>query len=346
MAVPPKSIDRSGQMRRCAFITGVYGQDGSLLAEYLLAKKYRVVGLVSKIRLSYASLESVEIIEADISDPSTVRELFVKMRPDEFYHLAAAHHSSEQKTEADMRAEMLRVNFLSTQIILDALLETTPSCRFFYAGSSQMFTPDSDISIIDESTPYRPVSYYGITKAASAMLIDFLRRERKLWGVTAILFNHESTRRDARFLSRKITRSVAEIRKMKVGPSLVEGKLPIRDIHARTDWSAATDFVRAFHLSLQADTAMDYVLASGKVHSVRDFLEEAFRTAELDWRHFVHAEQTSDSGRRPCLQGNPQKAQKHLGWKPEKSFSALIREMVEHDLVGHSPDAAKSKCEF
>lgn len=331
-------------MGKCALITGVYGQDGSLLAEYLLAKKYRVVGLVSKVRHSYASLGPVEIIEADIADPTTIRELFLKVRPDEFYHLAAAHHSSEQKTEADMRAEMLRVNFLSTQIILDKLLETTPSCRFFYAGSSQMFTPDSSITTIDERTPYRPTSYYGMTKAASAMLIDFLRRERQLWGVTAILFNHESTRRDAKFLSRKITLSVAEISN-KDEAGRADSKLPIRDINARTDWSAATDFVRAFHASLQADTAMDYVLASGKVHSVENFLEKAFQVAELDWRRYVHAEQTSDGGR-PCLQGNPQRARDILGWKPHKSFSVLVREMVEHDLAEKSPDSANSKCEF
>lgn len=325
-------------MEKCAIITGVYGQDGSLLAEYLLAKKYRVVGLVSRLRPGFPGLEFAEIMEADISDPMTMRELFQKVHPDECYHLAAAHHSSEQKTEAEIRADMLRVNFLSTQAILDALLENTPHCRFFYAGSSQMHTPEADITVVDESTPYRPVSYYGITKVASALLIDLLRRERGLWGVTAILFNHESPRRRTQFLSRKVTRSAAEYRKKKIEASLSQtDKLLIRDFQARVDWSAATDFVRAFHLSLQTDTATDYVLASGKVHTVRELLEEAFQAAELDWREFVLTEQPSESSSRPCLQGNPQKALKELGWKPQKSFSALIREMVEHDMC--SPPA-------
>jgi GDPmannose 4,6-dehydratase len=323
-------------MEKCAIITGIYGQDGSLLAEHLLANKYRVLGLVSKSRPNFAGLELAEIIEADISDPLAMRKLFLEVRPDECYHLAAAHHSSEEKTESDVRAEMLRVNFLSTQVILDALLETAPDCRFLYAGSSQMYSPESDITVVDESTRYRPISYYGITKVASAVLIDFLRRERKLWGVTAILFNHESTRRDARFLSRKITRSVAEICGRKSDASLLDVTLPIRDIRARTDRSAATDFVRAFHLSLQANAPKDYVLASGKVHSVSEMLEEAFQAAELDWRSFVHTEKSSDSSPRPCLQGNPQRAQEELGWQPQKSFSALIREMVEHDLRGLS----------
>lgn len=322
-------------MEKCAIITGIYGQDGSLLAEYLLAKKYRVVGLVSKVRPSFPGLELAQVIEADISDPLKMRELFLQVRPDECYHLAAAHHSSEQTIEADMRAEMLRVNFLSTQVILDALLENSPDCRFLYAGSSQMHTSDSDITVVDEHTPYRPVSYYGITKTASALLIDLMRRERNLWGVTAILFNHESTRRPARFLSRKVTRFAAEISKRDSGVHLgTASMLGIRDIQARTDWSAASDFVRAFHLSLQADAARDYVLASGQVHSVRELLEEAFQAVGSDWRDFVQTERSVAQSPRACLQGNPQRALQELGWKPQKSFSTLIREMVEHDLRG------------
>lgn len=329
--------DTSSNMEKCAIITGIYGQDGSLLAEYLLAREYRVVGLVSKVRPSFPGLELAQIIEADISDPLRMQDLFLHVRPDEFYHLAAAHHSSEQKTEADMRAEMLRANFLSTQAILDALLDNSPDCRFLYAGSSQMHTPESDITVVDEHTPYRPVSYYGITKVASALLIDLLRRERNLWGVTAILFNHESTRRHTQFLSRKITRFAAGISKREFGENLGNASaLRIRDVHARTDWSAATDFVRAFHLALQADAARDYVLASGQVHSVHELLEEAFQTVGLDWRDFVRTEQPVAHGPRACLQGNPQRAMQVLGWKPQKSFSTLIQEMVEHDLRGAS----------
>lgn len=324
---------KSNYVNKCAVITGIYGQDGSLLAEYLLDKGYRVIGLVPRVKLDFSGLGSAEIIEADISDSLTMREVFLKVRPDECYHLAAAHHSSEHKTEAGIRAEMLRVNFLSTQAILDALLEKTPHCRFLYAGSSQMHTPENDIAMVDENTPYRPSSYYGITKVASANLIDLLRRERGLWGVTAILFNHESTRRSAQFLSRKVTCFAAGARKKKDGaPSPQTGMLHIHDIRARADWSAATDFVRAFHLSLQADSAMDYVLASGKVRTVRELLEEAFQAVGLDWREFVHTEQSADNVPRPCLQGDPQRAKEKLAWTPQKSFSDLIQEMVAYDL--------------
>ena len=321
-----------GGVKKCAIITGIYGQDGSLLAEYLLAKNYRVIGLVPKLRFGFAGLNSAEIFETDISDPLKMQKVFLDAQPDECYHLAATHHSSEKKTDTDIRTQMLRVNFLSTQAILDAILQNAPHCRFLYAGSSQMYTPELDITVVDESTPYRPSSYYGVIKGASAQLIDLLRRERGLWGVTAILFNHESVRRSEQFLSRKVTSAVAEIVRQKNRKLCQESKLHIRDISARTDWSAATDFVNAFHLSLQAEAPADYVLASGKVHSVRELLQSAFQVADLDWRDFVLIEQSTTGTPRPCLQGDPQKARTMLGWEPQKSFSVLIQEMVKNDL--------------
>lgn len=319
-------------MKKCAIITGIYGQDGSLLAEYLLAREYRVVGLVTRLRQGFSGIESAEIFEADISDPQEMQELFMNISPDECYHLAAAHHSSEQKAGMDIRGEMLKVNFISTQVMLDALLAKAPACRFFYAGSSQMYTARTDMTVIDENASYSPSSYYGITKVASAMLIDLLRRERGLWGVTGILFNHESTKRGERFLSRKVTHSAALHRKKINAGSTVGDELNISNIHARVDWSAATDFVRAFHLSLQAETPADYVLASGKVHSVHQLLEEAYKAVELDWREFVQTMESPGSTHLPCLQGNPQRALNKLGWEPQKSFAELIKEMVAHDL--------------
>ena len=320
-------------IKKCAVITGIYGQDGSFLAEYLISLGYRVVGLVSKVRSEFSGLEQAEIIVTDISDSVAMQEVFHAIQPDECYHLAAAHHSSQQKTTTDFRAQMLRVNFLSTQAILDAILDKTPSCRFLGAGSSQMYTPQADVTIVDENTAYRPSSYYGITKAASAQLVSLLRRERQLWGVTAILFNHESTRRRMEFLSRKITLAAAGIRwnADKTASSPV-GKLEISDIFARVDWSAATDFILAMHMSLQVDEPRDYVLASGKVHSVREMLGEAFQALNLNWSDHVLAAKTPTAALRPCLQGNPQRAHNSLGWKPKKSFPDLIQEMVEHDL--------------
>jgi GDPmannose 4,6-dehydratase len=184
---------------------------------------------------------------------------------------------------------------------------------------------------VDETTPYRPSTYYGVTKSASAQLIDLLRRERGLWGLTTILFNHESTRRDAQFISRKVSRAVADFsRAMNSTPTSMNA-LTVRDISARADWSSATDVVRAMHLSLQAELPADYVLASGQIHSVRELLEQAFQAVGLDWQKFVVVEKP-DAAPRPCLQGNPRRAREKLGWIQEQTFSALIAQMVTHDI--------------
>lgn len=317
-------------MSKRAIITGIYGQDGSLLAEHLLVLGYRVVGLVTELKRGYLDLKSVEIIETDISDPAAMRSVFATVGPDECYHLAAYHHSSEQQSSTEGRWQMLRVNFMATQAILDALLDNSPTCRFLYAGSSQMYTAREGVTVIDESTPFSPSTYYGITKVASAHLIELLRRERGLWGLTAILFNHESTRRSTRFLSRKVTSSVAAF---KAQGATALPKLDLRDLAARTDWSAASDFVGAMHGALQAQHAQDYVLASGAAHTVGDLVQEAFAAANLDWRDFVDTVDSDPIAPRPCLLGNPARAQRELGWYAKISFSELIRGMVRHDLA-------------
>ena len=319
--------------KKCAIITGIYGQDGSLLARFLLDKRYKVVGVVKELRQHKLDTLSVEIIRADICDPAEMIQVFKRYNPDEFYHLAAAHHSSEKFTEAANQRDMLEVNFLSTQNILNALLKISPDCRFLYAGSSQMYTPNCDITIVDEKTPYRPSSYYGITKVASAHLIDLLRRTKGLWGVTVNLFNHESNIRAEQFLSRKVSLYVANIKSnLKLNGLEAEEKLSIMDIDARTDWSAATDFVNAFYLSLQAEAPDDYILASGNIHAVSDLLSIAFSTVGLDWRDFVLNLKDSNSIPKPCLIGSSLKAKEKLNWRPAITFAELIKGMVMHDL--------------
>jgi len=317
-------------MKKIAIITGIYGQDGSLLAEQLLAQGHRIVGLVHKVRPEFLGIENAEIIEADIADLATMRSVFKKIQPDECYHLAAAHHSSEQTTAADFRMQMLRVNFLATQVLIDTILDSLPQCRFLYAGSSQMYTPSEGVVVVDECSPYSPSSYYGITKVAGAHLVGLMRRERKLWGLTAILFNHESTRRRPEFLSRKVTMAAAQSRINQDRNGLgAQTKLELRDISARVDWSAAIDVVRAMQMSLQTEQPQDYVLASGQIHSVRELLDEAFRAVNLNWAEHVVAH---ESGVGHCLQGNSQRARDVLGWRPRYSFPTLIQEMVKHDL--------------
>jgi|APSaa5957512535_1039671.scaffolds.fasta_scaffold51764_2 GDPmannose 4,6-dehydratase len=318
---------------KTAIITGIYGQDGTLLAEYLNEKNYKVVGLVSKERATKSKLDFAEIIETNIFDIIKMKEIFNRYKPSECYHLAAAHHSSEGKSDKEIRMEMLRVNFLSTQIMIDVILAVVPDCRFLYAGSSQMYTAENDVTIIDENTAYKPSTYYGITKVASAQLIDLMRRTNDFWGVTVILFNHESVNRSEQFLSRKVTCAVSNFfnESNEKQPAKIN-KLCLNDVSARVDWSAASDFIRAFHLSLQADEASDFVLASGHVHTVRELLQEAFSVVGLDWNEYVETENQLNNSLKPCLQGNPEKAMKKLCWKPDKSFADLIKEMVEYDM--------------
>lgn len=317
-------------MRKSAIITGIYGQDGSLLAERLLAQGWRVVGIVNKTKPEFRGIEDAEIIEADISDLAAMRSVFKKIQPDECYHLAAAHHSSEQITAADFRMQMLRVNFLATQALIDTIVDYLPHCRFLYAGSSQMYTPGEGVTVVNEISPYRPSSYYGITKVAGANLVSLMRRERKLWGLTAVLFNHESPRRRPEFLSRKVTMAAAQSRVNQDRNGLgLQTKLELRDISARVDWSAAVDIVKAMQMSLQVEQPQDYVLASGQIHSVRELLDEAFNAVNVNWAGCVVAQ---ESGLGRCLQGDSQRAHDVLGWRPQYSFPTLIQEMVAHDL--------------
>lgn len=326
--------------KKCAIITGVYGQDGSLLAEYLLTKEYRVVGLVRKIRPEFCGLEMIEILATDITNSNAMQNVFKEINPDECYHLAAAHHSSCHKTSPDFRFQMLRVNFMATQSIIEAILEVCPQCRFLYAGSSQMYTPSDGVMIVDENTPYNPSSYYGITKVAGAQLITLMRRDKGLWGTTAILFNHESIRRSQEFLSRRVTTAVAEIFRSNKSHQLASSiaKLEVRDINARVDWSAATDFIRAMHMILQADVPRDYVLGSGVLHSVEQLLVKAFDVIKLTWSDYVIATNGSNKHMLPSLQANTLLAKNDLGWIPEKTFSDIISEMVEHDIHHKSVD--------
>lgn len=326
-----------------AIITGIYGQDGSLLAEHLISLGYQVMGLVSKLRVGFKGLETVNIQAINIASELQIEDVIKSFRPSEFYHLAAVHHSSDFKTHAEAERQMLRVNFLSTQIILDSLLKYSSHCRFMYAGSSQMYTPFNDVTIINEETPYWPSTYYGLTKVASAQLVDLWRRQKGLWGVTMVLFNHESARRSDAFLSRKITSFVGSINNEQTHCA-DDKKLLIRDQLARTDWSAASDFVKAFHLSLQAADPSDYVLASGEVRSVEDFLDTAFQCRGLKWQGYTRLESPQKKTTSPCLQGNSEKAKLSLLWKPIKSFEVMIADMVENDKnTGPSACGAENK---
>jgi GDPmannose 4,6-dehydratase len=319
--------------KKCAIITGIYGQDGSLLAEYLLKQDYKVVGLVGSIRDVVPIPKEVTVIEADLTNIAVVKNIFRKEIPDECYHLAAVHHSSEKDTSFNGYLKMLEVNFISTQIIIEAIIDDVPKCKLLYAGSSQMYTASSHL-IVDEATPYNPSTYYGITKVASANLIDLMRRNRCLWGSTAILFNHESTRRGGEFISRKITLSAASNKKILNEQKKQKQMLHIKNIYTKVDWSSASDVIEAMYLALQAEKPKDYILSSGVLHSVEQLLDIAYGLVGLDWHDYVilSLNQADKVLSQSSIRGNSSLARSELGWMPKETFESLISKMVMHDL--------------
>jgi GDPmannose 4,6-dehydratase len=318
---------------KISIITGVYGQDGSLLAEFLVSKGHHVIGLVKKIRPNFIGLEKVEIIEMDILNRDALEDLFLSRQPDECYHLAAIHHSSEIETSLDIRLEMFKINFFVTELIIEIIINNSPKCRLLFAGSSQMYSASHETLIVDEKTSFCPSTYYGITKVAGSQLLNLMRSKKELWGTTAILFNHESSRRGQYFLSRKITTYVADIHKSNIinNSFSINKKLKIKDLSALIDWSASEDIVRALYLILQSDTPSDYVLGSGILHSVEDFLNEAFNSVNLNWKDYVEVENLENKSK-PSLKANTSLANSKLGWISQITFSEFIKNMVQSDI--------------
>jgi GDPmannose 4,6-dehydratase len=311
---------------RTALITGAAGQDGLLLGQHLQALGYRVVGVVREKPAAGRSGDNTQFITADLCDQPTVQRLLDRWRPDEIYHLAAYHHSSEEGasgTRIAARQLMVETNFNITRTIAFAMLESGAPASLVFAGSSQMYTASGPEDSVDEGTPRRPCTFYGHVKSWSAELLAQLRADFGLRAGTGILFNHESTLRRRQFVSRKATHAAAAI---KAGQP---GRLEIGNTRARVDWCSAKDVVRALHLMATAPIGNDYVVASGQLHSVADLLDAAFGYFGLDWREHttVLAEREE-----PALRGNPALIESSLGWRRTLSFTQTIQEMAEHDL--------------
>ncbi len=324
-------------MRR-TLITGLTGQDGSYLAEYLLDLGYEVHGLVRRVALEQPDqrlsrvqhlLDRLKLHAGSLESYPSLYQILSRHQFDECYHLAAQSFVAESFADG---FSTMNTNSNGTHYLLAALRELQPSCRFYFAGSSEMFgkvreTPQT------ETTPFHPRSPYGISKIAGYYLSLNYREAYGMFCAAGLLFNHESPRRGFEFVTRKITHSVARI---KFG---LASELRLGNLDARRDWGHAADYVRAMHLMLQQPEADDYVIATGETHSVREFCEQAFAEADLDYRDFVRVD---PSFYRPAevdlLVGNPAKAIKQLNWKPSYTFQELVREMVGHDL-----DLIKSK---
>jgi GDPmannose 4,6-dehydratase len=318
-----------------ALITGITGQDGSYLAELLLEKGYEVHGMVRRtstfnrgridpIGKAYNREEQKLFLHyGDLSDSSALIRLLSEIRPEEVYNLAAQSHVAVSFENPEYTADVVGMGTLR---VLEAIRQTTANARYYQASSSEMFGKVREVPQSEE-TPFHPRSPYGVAKVFSYWATVNYREAYDLHASNGILFNHESPRRGENFVTRKITRAVARIKRG------IEKKLVLGNLDAQRDWGFAKDYVEAMWLMTQADTGDDYVVATGETHSVREFLEVAFGLVDLNWEDFVS---TDPRYKRPAevdlLIGDATKAKTKLGWKPKTNFEGLVELMVREDL--------------
>ena len=320
-------------MAKKALITGLTGQDGSYLAEHLLDLGYEVHGLVRRVALEDPQrrftriehlLDKVTLHPASLESYPSIFNVISRHQFDECYHLAAQSFVAESFADG---FSTMNTNINGTHYMLAALRELQPQCRFYFAGSSEMFGKVGEAPQ-KETTPFHPRSPYGISKVAGFDLTRNYREAYDMFCVSGILFNHESPRRGFEFVTRKITSGVARI---KAGQ---QKDLRLGNLEARRDWGHAKDYVRAMYLMLQQDKPDDFVVASGESHTVRQFCELAFSEADLDYRDFVvQDEQFYRPAEVESLIGDATKARTVLGWAPDYDFEALVKDMVSHDLT-------------
>jgi GDPmannose 4,6-dehydratase len=321
-------------MTKKALITGITGQDGSYLAEFLLNKSYEVHGLIR--RSSTFNTERIDHIYADPHDPKAklflhygditdsgqLTNLIYNIQPNEIYHLAAQSHV---RVSFDMPEFTGDVTGIGTTRLLEAIRRSGIKTRFYQASSSEMFGDAPPPQ--NEETSFKPRSPYGAAKVYAYWMVRNYREGYGMFAVNGILFNHESPRRGETFVTKKITRAVARI---KCG---LQDKLFLGNLEAKRDWGYAPDFVKAMWLMLQQNKPDDYVIATGETHSVREFLEEAFKYAGLDWKKYVEIDKRYF---RPLevefLQGDASKAKKKLKWAPKVKFKELVGIMVDADI--------------
>ena len=317
-----------------ALITGIGGQDGSLLAELLLEHGYEVAGLVRPGADPYPNLDivkdRVELVEADLLDQGSLTTALAAAAPAEVYNLAAPSFVPASWERPVETAGFAAVGATS---MLEAIRAVDPSIRFYQASSSEIFGEPHD-SPQTESTRLDPVTPYGVAKAYAHFIVHSYRRQYGLFACSGILYNHESPRRPLQFLPRKVAYGAAAIA---LG---LEEELVLGDLDARRDWGYAGDYVRAMWLMLQQAEAGDYVVASGEDHSVRELVECAFAHVGLDWHDHVRVDPVFQRGAAELhrLVGDPTRAQEHLGWRREIGFEQLVHLLVDADLeLLHTP---------
>jgi GDPmannose 4,6-dehydratase len=313
---------------RRALVTGIGGQDGSLLAELLLQEGYDVYGVVRRTASSYPNLDPLrdrlELIQADLNDQLALVRALRTVRPHEVYNLASVSFVPMSWEQPVLTAELAAVGATA---LLEAIREVDGSIRFYQASSSEIFgepveTPQT------EATPLAPLTPYGVAKAYAHFITRSYRLRYGLHASAGILYNHESPRRPLEFVPRKIANAAASI---KLGLS---GEVWLGDLGAQRDWGYAGDYVRAMWLMLRCDEPDDYIIASGELHTVEELVRLAFERVELDWREFVHIDESLKRGSAELhdLVGDPSKAREQLGWEPEVSFEELVHLLVDAEL--------------
>src|SRR5579864_1395977 len=315
-------------MSRRVLITGITGQDGSYLAEFLLGKNYRVYGLVRRSstinfeRIAHLQ-DEIELIPGDLLDPSSLITAIQKSEPDEIYNLAAQSFVPTSWSQPVLTGEFTA---LGVTRLLEAIRVVNPAIRFYQASSSEMFGMVEE-SPQDEKTRFYPRSPYGVAKLYGHWMTVNARESYGLFACSGILFNHESPRRGIEFVTRRVSHSVARI---KLG---LQKKLRMGNLDVERDWGFAGDYVRAMWLMLQQNAPDDYVIATGITHSVRHLVELAFSHVGLDYLQYVEVDPAL---LRPAevyhLRGDCAKAREHLGWEPTMSFEQLVANMVDSDL--------------
>jgi len=315
-------------MGKIAIITGISGQDGSYLAELLVKKKYKIYGILNpKKKSNLKNLTNIKnkinFKNVDINNFSKIKNLIKKVKPNEFYHLAAQSFINYKFEDEFFK---LNPNINGTHYILSAIREFSPKTKFYFAASSELFgnikkTPQN------EETKFNPRSAYGVSKVAGFYLTKNYREAYNIHACSGILYNHESPRRNQNFVSRKISKNLSLIIKGRIK------KIKLGNINSKRDWGHAKDYVYAMWKMLQQKKPQDFVIGTGKLHSVKDFIKCAFKHVNLDYKNYIMIDKKLfRPNDKIILRANFKKAKKILKWSPKISFKSLVHEMVDYDL--------------
>ena len=316
-------------MSKTAFITGIAGQDGSYMSEYLSSLGYRVTGIIRRNstvehqRDRIYHLPNIELEYGDLTDQSSIERALAKFQPDEIYNLAAQSHV---RISSDIPQYTVQTNALGALNVLEAYKFVCPNAKFYQASSSEMFgTSVDEDGYQRETTPMNPVSPYGCSKVFAYNIVRNYRKSYKLHASNGILFNHESPRRGSNFVTNKVVKAAVEI---KLGFS---NGLELGNMDSYRDWGHSKDYVRAMHLILQQDNPGDYVVATGETRSVRDMCEYVFDQLGLDYRQWVTQNpKFLRPEELPYLKGDSTRVRTELGWKPEYTFETMMDEMIAY----------------